>query len=103
MTAKEILYAMPGKVNISDIEGVNTIFHFDFASDGQHTIKIADGNVTVEDGLNGEAECVLTASADDFTKLMSGDLNPMMAVMMGKIKLSNMGAMMKYAKLFGIM
>jgi putative sterol carrier protein len=103
MTALELLAAMPSKVNPDDLVGVNTVFQFDFGTDGQRTLSIVDGKAEITEGLNGEAECVLTSKGDDFVKLMNGDLNPMMAVMMGKVKLSNMAAMMKYAKMFGIM
>lgn len=103
MNAKEILSSMSTKVKPEDLAGVDTVFQFDFGTEGQHTLTIKDGAVDLADGLNGEAECVLTSKTEDFGKLISGDLNPMMAVMMGKIKLSNVGAMMKYAKIFGIM
>ena len=33
-----------------------------------------------------DAECTLRMELDDFDKLMSGDLNPMMAFMTGKMK-----------------
>jgi putative sterol carrier protein len=103
MTAIELLAAMPSKVNPEDLAGINTVFQFDFGTEGQKTLSIIDGKPEIVEGLVGEAECVLTSKGDDFVKLMNGDLNPMMAVMMGKIKLSNVGAMMKYAKIFGIM
>ncbi|MBK8429598.1 MAG: hypothetical protein IPL27_28240 [Lewinellaceae bacterium] len=35
--------------------------------------------------------------------MLSGDLNPMMAMMTGKLKISNPGEMLKYAKMFGLM
>ena len=35
---------------------------------------------------NNEAECTIVIKLDDFEKLMSGDLNPMMAFMTGKMK-----------------
>jgi putative sterol carrier protein len=45
---------------------------------------------------NGEADCTIRTSLEDLEKMRSGELNPMMAVMMGKIKISgDMGAAMK--------
>lgn len=34
-----------------------------------------------------DADCVISTSMDTFMKLRNGDLNPMMAVMTGKIKI----------------
>jgi putative sterol carrier protein len=49
-----------------------------------------------------EADCVLHATADNFSKLLQGDLNPMMAVMTGKLKIKgDMGVAMKVQSLFG--
>ena len=34
-----------------------------------------------------EADCTITATSETIVKMRKGDLNPMMAVMMGKIKI----------------
>ncbi|MFT7604801.1 MAG: putative sterol carrier protein [Saprospiraceae bacterium] len=36
---------------------------------------------------NKDADCMITTSMDTFIKLKNGDLNPMMAMMTGKIKI----------------
>jgi len=47
-----------------------------------------------------EADCVISTDLDTFAKLQSGDLNPMMAVMTGKIKIKgDMGVAMKLQSL----
>ena len=79
-----------------------------------HTIKFAfkggegaifiDGTqdpnaVSAEDK---EAECTIHVNKEDFDKLLSGDMNPMMAFMGGKLKIEgNMGIAMKLSSLFG--
>ncbi len=105
MTSREFIYALPDKVPAAAIEGLETKFHFDLEGDngGQYTIIIADQKVDVTDGLQGEANCVIKAKGDDFVSLAKGDLNPMMAMLTGKLKISNQGEMLKYAKLFGLM
>jgi putative sterol carrier protein len=45
----------------------------------------------------------VTTTAESFEKLISGSLNPMMAMMTGKLKISHPGEMLKYAKIFGLM
>jgi putative sterol carrier protein len=53
--------------------------------------------VTIDDG---DADCTITASADTIKALRKGDLNPMMAVMTGKIKIKgDMGLAMKLQSL----
>ena len=105
MSTRDILYGLPGKVSPSAIEGLETVFHFDIDGEqgGQYTIQVANGAVKVEDGLNGDPKCVVRASDKNFIDLIKGDLNPMMAVLTGKVKISNQGEMMKYAKIFGLM
>lgn len=100
---KEFLFALPAKVKPEAIEGLSTLFHFDVAEAGAYTIKLDDGKMDVSEGLNGDAVCKVTASAETLSKLLSGDLNPMMAMMTGKLKISNPGEMLKYAKMFGLM
>lgn len=73
------------------------------ADAGQFTIKVADGKLEVTEGFQGEPTCKVSTSAESFSKLLSGDLNPMMAMMTGKLKISNPGEMLKYAKIFGLM
>ena len=105
MTAKEFLSSLPARVPLDAIEGVDTLFHFDISGDGgtQATIGIKDGEVKFEDGLQGDPKCVVSASQENLKKVLSGSLNPMMAMMTGKIKISNTAEMMKYAKIFGLM
>ena len=105
MTSREFLYALPTKVSPSVIEGLDTVFHFDLEGDhgGQYTITIANNQIAVSDGLNGEPKCVVRATAENFINLATGELNPMMAVLTGKVKISNQGEMLRYAKIFGLM
>ncbi|MCC7505361.1 MAG: SCP2 sterol-binding domain-containing protein [Saprospiraceae bacterium] len=103
MDAKEFLFSLPQKANPDALEGLNTLFHFEVADSGHYTVRLADGKLSVSEGLEGDASCVVKTSAESFSKLVSGDLNPMMAMMTGKLKISNPGEMLKYAKIFGLM
>ncbi len=103
MDVKEFLFNLPNKVNADAVEGMSTVFHFDMADAGQYTVQLDNGKMNVSEGLSGEAACKVSASADTLGKLLSRDLNPMMAMMTGKLKISNPGEMLKYAKIFGLM
>lgn len=105
MTSRDFIYRLPSKISPQAIEGHDTTFHFDLDGEngGQFTVKVLNGKVDVTDGLSGEPTCVIRASDENFMKLINGDLNPMMAVLTGKVKISNQGEMLKYAKIFGLM
>jgi putative sterol carrier protein len=104
MTAIDFLDSLPAKVNPDALVGVNTVFHFNLDSGSiEKTVKIADGKLEVLDGLVGESKCTVAAKSETLVKLVKGEENPMTAFMMGKIKISNPGEMMKYAKMFGLM
>ncbi len=100
---KEFLFSLPEKVKPEVIEGLSTLFHFDFGDTGQYTVQLDNGKMSVSEGFNGDATCKVTTSSETFNKLLSGDVNPMMAMMTGKLKISNPGEMLKYAKMFGLM
>ncbi|MEI6410910.1 MAG: SCP2 sterol-binding domain-containing protein [Bacteroidota bacterium] len=100
---KEYLFSLPSKVNADALEGLNTVFHFDVKDAGQFTVQVADGKLGVSEGLSGDPVCKVSTSAESFSKLLSGDLKPMMAMMTGKLKISNPGEMLKYAQMFGLM
>ena len=103
MSAKEYLQNTASKLTSGDIDGISTTLHFDFGGGANYSMVVADGKAEFIEGLVGTPECLLKADADDFVRIANGDMNPMMAMMMGKLKLSNPGAMMKYAKMLGLM
>ena len=105
MTAKEFIYSLPGRANPDVLADKETCFHFHLSGDGggQFTVAVADGKMDVQDGLVGEPKCEVKASDENFMKVIRGELNPMMALMMGKVKITNQGEMLKYAKVFGLM
>ncbi|TNE47825.1 MAG: SCP2 sterol-binding domain-containing protein [Bacteroidetes bacterium] len=103
MDVKKFLFDLPAKANPDVLEGQSSLFHFDIADAGQFTVELKDGKLEVSEGFSGEPTCRVTTSAESFSKLISGDLNPMMAMMTGKLKISNPGEMLKYAKMFGLM
>ena len=104
-TAKDFLLGLPAKAKPEALQGLETNFHFDIKGDGGglFTVQIADGVMKATEGHEGEAKCTVSATAENFMGTLRGDINPMMAVLTGKIKISNQGEMMKYAKIFGLM
>jgi putative sterol carrier protein len=74
---------------------------FDFGDDG---LILLDGTKTppTVSNADGEAECTITMSLENFVALSSGDLDPATAFMMGKLKVEgSMGVALKLQSLLG--
>lgn len=98
MTAEEILSKIQ---DMADNAGpIGNSLKFDFGDQQVYVDGKGDDNtVSTEDK---EADCVIKISPDNFKKLVNGNLNPMMAVMMGQIKIKgDMGVAMKLQSLLG--
>jgi putative sterol carrier protein len=102
MTIEEYFEQLSSKIDPQDLEGINTKINFDL-KDKLVYLEVKDQKITTFDGRSEDAEVSITSTADDLLSIIKGDTNPMMAMMMGKLKISNPAAMMKYAKILGLM
>lgn len=65
-----------------------------------HVESRGEKNVVTNEDL--PADCTVTITPENFQKLIAGKLNPMMAVMTGKLKIDgDMSVAMKLQSLFG--
>lgn len=106
MTAKEFILGFKDRVNPEALEGKgDTNFHFKVSGDdgGDFTAVIEDGQLDVKEGLHGEPKCVITTSDETLVGIVTGKQKPMSAVMFGKLKISNLSEMTKFAKPLGLM
>lgn len=96
MDATALLAQLNEQAQSTDPIGATIKFEVD-----EHIVFIdgtGDSNVVSQD--NNDADCTITTSVDTLMKLKSGDLNPMMAVMGGKVKIKgDMGLAMKLQSL----
>lgn len=90
------------KTAVGDDSGLGKTLKFNLKGDG--FVHIDGGSVTNEDKA---ADLTITISLDDLTAMGEGKLDAMMAVMSGKMQLSDMGLAMglqaKMAALFSKM
>ena len=102
MTAKAIMLGLPSRFKAEEAASESGLFHFQLTGDngGDYTVSVKDGVCQVVEGLSGEPDCVISAEASDFEDAELGRVNKQMAVMMGKIKISNLGAMLKFLGMF---
>jgi len=71
-----------------------------FMLDGNAVLIDGTGDTNVVNNDDVDADCQITMSVEDLDKLRKGELNPMMAVMSGKIKIKgDMGLAMKLQSL----
>jgi putative sterol carrier protein len=99
-STREFFEILPGRVDESKTAGMNNSYVFEVEGAGTWLVSVDDGRVSVTEG-GGEADCTISATEENFQKMVSGDLNPTTAYMTGKLKIKgDMGAAMKLQKLF---
>ena len=85
--------------------GVDATIQFDLSGDdgGQFYLDINDGNIEAHDGMADNPKTTIVASAEDYMKIATGELQAMTAVMSGKLKIKgDMGMAMKMQSMFKI-
>lgn len=106
-SAKEIFeQKIPEKLekNAAKIEGINAIYEFNITGDkgGTWSLDLSGDNRAVKEGSTGSANCTITMADSDFSDLIDGSLNPQMAFMGGKLKVSgDMGLALKLGNILG--
>ena len=84
----------------SKADALGSTLKFDFGESQLYIDGSGESNIVSES--NEEASCTVTMSKVDFGQLMKGELNPMTAVMTGKIRIDgDMSVAMKLQSLFG--
>lgn len=105
-TAKEIFQGMPEAFRPAAAQGLDLVyqFHITDAEPGDWTVVVRDGQCSVDVGVADDPTVTLTMKEKHWVGLASGQLNPAMAFMTGKIKAKGdlmaaqkMGALFKLA------
>ncbi len=102
-TPADIFAKTPANLIPEKAGDMNAAVAFDLSGDdgGQWTVKIADSSCTVEDGLAEGADATISMDGGDYVDMMTGKLNPMMAFMGGKVKVSgDLNTVMKFQTMF---
>jgi|SRR5262245_1249423 len=99
-STRDFFEGLPARADSSKLAGMNNSYLFDVEGTGKWLVTIADGVVSVREG-EGDADCTISASEENFQKILSGEQNATSAYMTGKLKIKgDMGAAMKLQKLF---
>ena len=100
-STREFFESLPARSDQSKLAGMNNSYLFDIESAGCWLVTIADGTVSVREGGQGDADCTISATEENFQRILSGEQNATSAYMTGKLKIKgDMGAAMKLQKLF---
>jgi crotonobetainyl-CoA:carnitine CoA-transferase CaiB-like acyl-CoA transferase/putative sterol carrier protein len=102
VTALQIIESIPSRFRAEKAQQYHTVFHFDISGEEtlQYTVTISNGKCELKKGLEGIADCTIKTKASVYVDLETGKANPQMALMTGKVKVSNLSAMMQFSKCF---
>src|SRR6266542_4158507 len=99
-TTREFFEGLPARADASKLAGMNNSYLFDIDGAGMWFVTIEDGVVSLREG-EGDADCTISTTEENFQKILSGEQNATSAYMTGKLKIKgDMGAAMKLQKLF---
>ncbi len=99
-SVREFFESLPTRVDADKTAGMNNSYVFDIEGAGMWLVTVEDGTVSVREG-EGDADCTISTSEENFEKIVAGEQNPTTAYMTGKLKIKgDMGAAMKLQKLF---
>jgi putative sterol carrier protein len=99
-SAREFFESLPARADASKTVGMSNTYLFDIEGAGKWIVAVDDGAVSVREG-DGDADVTISATEENFQKIVSGEQNPTTAYMTGKLKIKgDMGAAMKLQKLF---
>lgn len=100
---REVFQKMPEAFRPEKAANTKAIIQLDLTGDGggQWSVKIADGQISVDEGQAHDPNLTLSMAASDYLALTRGEANPMNLFMAGKIKLQgDMGLAMKFQDMF---
>jgi putative sterol carrier protein len=97
---REFFESLESRVDSTKAAGLTASYRFEIDGAGTWLVDVDDGKVSVSEN-GGDADTTISASADTFMKIASGEQNPTSAYMSGKLKVKgDMGQAMKLQKLF---
>ncbi len=86
MDIESIFKAIVGRFDAEKMADINASVQFSLDGGDDYFLKIADGNCDYGKGQIEDPSATVSMAADDFKDLTTGNLNPVMAFMSGKIK-----------------
>ena len=89
-SVKEYFDTLNQRFVASASKGLNAVFQFELSGDGggSYNIAVNDGSMEVKEGTAATPSVTIKMAADDYLKLVNGQLNGTMAYMKGQMKVT---------------
>lgn len=103
-TAVQIIEQMPSVFVPEAAQQVTATYQLELSGEGGgiYWLKVADGQATSGEGKVESPTVSMKASAEDFVRITTGQLNPVTAVMSGKLRIrGDMVLATKLSSMFG--
>jgi len=103
VTAAEFFSTLPSRFDPAAAAGVSSVIQFELSGDGGGiwNVVIADGRCAVAEGPHSDPTLVVMASADNWMKVVAGNLDPQFAFVTGRLKVrGDMGLALRLRALF---
>lgn len=102
MTAATMIQSLPSRMKTGMGAGISLVYHFKISGErgGEFTVKVDNGKCSVEPGLHGDPKCVVESTDRVYEEVEMGQTNAQMAVLFGKLKVSNIPSMLKFVEMF---
>lgn len=103
MTMEELilkLRTMAKDINITDSRFLAVQFNIKDRDPGVFYVEVKDQKISVEPYEYNDRNCAITMKMDDFVKLIDGNLDPVLAFTLGKLKVDgDVGKALEFANL----
>ena len=101
-TVEGLVASLPTRFRPDKAAGWRSCLHLKLrgAERPEWTVRVEDGACRVAAGLEGRPDCVIEMKAETYVGLETGRINPQVAFMMGKVKVSDIAEMMRFVKAF---
>ena len=101
-SVKNYFETLPERFIASASKGMNAIFQFELAGEdgGTYHVKVEDGTMAIAEGPAAAPSATIKMKAEDYVKMVNGQLSGTMAFMKGQMKIS--GNMMLAQKMQAI-
>ena len=103
-SAEQFFQALQDRIDPSKVQGLTATFQFHLSGDGggDWYIRLTDGHPEVAEGTADEPSVTLRASAEDWNKIVSGELSGEQAFLSGRLQIEgDMTLAMKLQSLIG--
>jgi putative sterol carrier protein len=102
MKAREFFASLPERAGAAGnrLDGVDRSYLFDITGEGRWLVEVRNNTVTVTENPDGRGDVEFSLTGETFEKIDARTLNPMLAYVTGKLKISgDIGAAMELQKI----